>query len=244
MSPEINSSGGSSAEHIELTKLVSYQEGRLSEAEESAVQSHLVGCRACADLLLDLCDFMEERGSPSDRSQSAVRRLAAGLLGGAPRQTRAPGGSYGWWRRLAAALAAVAIGLVGFAIGRYTGDRGKSRAIESLSSVELFESAGRQIRERDASSAVPLPEGMLAVLLMPREHQRLPVYEVRLVREGVAVFDPKRIAPDRTGTFKLGLHGRDLVAGSYRFELWGGGDARSLRKIAEFELRLEGFEEP
>lgn len=107
--------------HLEPEEIANYHNGRLSPADERRVQDHLVACRECSELLLDLQSF----GDPAFGSHEALPdRASEQVWEGVRKEIQAPNvvpfrreGRYEtprWLRSLAAVLLLSTMALSGW----------------------------------------------------------------------------------------------------------------------------------
>jgi hypothetical protein len=228
--------------HLQADELVAYHAGRLSGEEEQRVQDHLVACRVCADLLLDLeglADANFGAGSLSAADQADLWRHVQAEIGKeelAPvvplRRPTSFAASPRWLQALAASLLVAAVGL--------------SLWVASLRST-LGELSQPQLNtpfldlyQPPRSEGTPLhvvpPEARVFTLsFSPPEAEAR--YGLEIARAGGGtVWRGGSLAPDSSGSLTLTLSRRILERGDFRVRLL---DAKGER-IEEYALRVEG----
>jgi len=243
--------------HPEPATLAAYHAGELTGEEEARLQDHLVSCRECAALLLDL-DGLADPGfgagslSPADqealwgRIQGEVRKeapppapapLAPVIPLRRPPASPRSAGSPRWLQALAASLLIATLGLSGWVVSlRHELSRPQANA----KVVELFSGAARS-EERSYVVPADAPRRFTLVLHLSGA-DRAARYRMEIVRaDGARVADvPGLLLDAKLGTLSLELSRDEIGPGDYRLRLFGGaGRGAPEEPVAEYPLRVE-----
>lgn len=214
--------------HPDLDRWIAYHGGELLESEEDQLRSHLVSCRACVSLVLDLESFNEptcaDDGSCADvrvsefETASAWRAMKSALPASAiPPRVAQP--RYAARRHLALA-ASLIFGVVGWSLWSVE-HREHSRpqlnlAIHDLEPNRATRSGGdpnlTEVRNHEFSALVMLPSKSFAT------------YEVTILdSQDQPVWGSEGLLPHpELGTLTLGLPPGSLEPGDFRLRLRGG----------------------
>lgn len=233
---------GVAAWHPTPEELVGYSEDRLPSEADEAVRDHLVACKECSALLLELEDLKSMPNTAaggavaSFQAASAWKRQSALLADevwrGVPRLPL--------WRlrALAAALAAVALGL-GFALASSQRSLSELRAPQLDLPIVNLEPTGSTRSGEQAE--VTLPEGEARWVLILNLVDTSDYAEYRLefrTDDGRHVLTQGGLSKSARGHFRLSLPRDYLPHGRYRVELQGvrGGVAEP---VAQYVLAIE-----
>lgn len=241
--------------HLEPDEMVAYRAGALTAADEKRVQDHLVACRECSRLLLDL-EGLADPAFGADEPWSAAddeavwERVRDGLR--QERQPAAPvvpfpGGPTGrrpppprWLQALAAALLVAVLGL-SFQVAslrRTVADL--SRPQVNAPVLDLYP-AGSERRGAEGGEAVEVPAGarLFTLMLNPGGRGGYPEYELEIsTLRGELVRREGGLQPNEFGSFSVTLPRQTLTPGDYRLRLVGLGPAGARETLAGFALRL------
>lgn len=257
--------------HPSPRQLSHYQRGELSAADTETLQDHLAQCPECAELVLDLDGFgdlgHDAEGELWEGRKTAVwDALSASITdhhGSAPTAA-----SLGWrWAPLAAAaLLALAVGLVGWLAVQHQGAE-LARTKEQLAEMgERLAQAGQRIADLEGGSAESPQLVVPSLDLFPPSFQRgdagsptlvmphqarffllelhttdtdsQPDYRLSIVRpDGGEVWSGHGLQRTPGGSFRIAVPRQLLTPGHYRLELYGLGE--EARLLAEYELEYE-----
>lgn len=235
----LKSRQGDPGPHLAEETLLAYHEGRLQPAEDEAIQEHLVGCRLCARILLELVEVPEDF-PVFEESAAAVApdwaplraELAKDGWFDEPRpEPAAP--EISWWRRLLsppapmrwayAGLAAVLLVTSVLALPLQKVPLQEPTRSADLSEVQL------SIWIRGVIfvlPAVPLPDS--------------PDFQIQLLdSEKRTVFERRGVRPRVDGTIWVTVPRWKLSEGSYILELEGLEAGRAV-PIETFSVFLKG----
>ncbi len=242
--------------HPEPDTLLRYQADELPESEHEALQQHLVDCRACRRLVLDLAaclqlEAAESEALDADEQRADWRRLVAELArrrrGGAPARLRPDlrlRRLAGW---PAASLGVAASVLLAFWFGW-------SSARAPVGDVQIADVGRVQTRQREAgqvgrTSVVVAAHSRRLVLLFHTGDDALFSREARAPRSPASRYrlelrrrEGQRATPvwsgdltaDEEGNLSLALTSRGLPSGAY--EGWIASAGAALEPAYEFEL--------
>ena len=240
---------GGSGEHPAPEALAAYFESRLSSDDEERVQLHLVACRDCSALVLELEELASSTpASPPDLASAAAwreqrRRLFGSDSGTGAREARSRGGwARGGWA-VAAALALVTVGL-GLWSASLRGTISELRAPQVDPPIANLEPVG-SIREADREPTVTVAPGathwLLILNLIDDTSRRS--YRLEIIGADDAVvarLDGLVQSPE--GGFRLLLPRAYVPPGAYRARLSGDGSAGEdgiSERIADYRFRIE-----
>lgn len=239
-------------EHPDPERLAAYHAGELPEEEAQRVQDHILVCRECAELLLDLEGLGDPASGqdvdiPASTGEAVWERLRQEIRAGArpetvvpfsPRRRSAPPP---WMSALAAALLVAVIGLsVWVASLRQT--------VRELSAPEVnapvLEPVPSGIGPREGGPApvaeeVPSGVRLFALILSPVRRGDFQDYEVEISRAGGGVVRRQAgLRPNVYGSFSLIVTRSSLGAGDYRVLLYGIGSGGQRESLGEYALRV------
>lgn len=245
---DTSEAGRESGEHPDADTLAAYQARELSPAAEQRVQDHLLLCRECAGLLLDLealddPDFAREIEVPEGTGEALwnglrqeIRKEAAPAAAVVPFPSRRVPP---WTSSLAAALLVAVIGLsVWVATLR--------RTVGELSRPEVnatvLDLVPRGIGQREggngAAAVIPSGSRIFTLILSPARRGDFQDYEAEIARVGgEVVWRGRGLRPNDYGSFSLTLPRRALGAGEHRLRLFGVRNGRR-EALGEYALRL------
>lgn len=209
---------GDPGPHRSEETLAAYRAGELSAAEDEAVQAHLVGCRLCSRILLELAEGPEALPSFEESSAAAAPDWAPlraelakdGWFEEPRRELSAP--KVSWWRQLlspprwayAGFAAVLLVTTIFFVI--------PSQAVVRLE--ETTRSAG--IQEVRISRWVRKVVFVVPATQLPDS----PDLQIRLLGpEEQTIFKQHGLRPQSDGTFLVVVRRRELTEGNYVLEL-------------------------
>ena len=236
MEQTTSSNGGPAAPppvaHPDLDRWIAYHAGDLAGDQETELQGHLVACRDCTTLVLDLDAFTapaSARAATSDiemvaawralRPRLATRRLAVSRRWGVP-------------ATLAASFMIGALGLGLWTATRETRELRQevaelSRPQANAPVHDLFPGAVER-GGRSAGSELKVPAGSTTFTLILNlvELPDHAAYRVEIEdTEGRPALEIPNLEMDSLGLITLGLARQTLPAGNYRIRLLGINDA-------------------
>lgn len=233
--------------HPEPETLAAYHAGELTADEEQRLQDHLLACRDCSDLLLDL-DGLADPGfgagslSPADqaalwdRIQGEIRKEETPSASVIPlRRPALPVASPRWLQALAASLLIATLGLSTWVVSlqRTLNERAQPQVNAPL--AYLFSGTSRSPRS-EISTSVDVP--IFDLILQPPKARSTSRYRVEINRAGGGVvWSRDGVAPDPLGLVRLKLTPGMLGPGRYQIRLAETGKRETL---IDGYLRVEG----
>ncbi len=230
--------------HLEAEEIANYHNGRLSPADERRVQDHLVACRECSELLLDLQNF----GDPAFGSHEAIPEGAGEQVWEAVRKEIQPANPPPnvvpfrraaaveiprWFRSLAAVLILSVMGLSGWVAHLRDQVHDLSSPQANTPVVDLYPVSGTRGDSGPAVLAVPEDAGSVTVLLRSPGLPKFEDYGVEILRDGSVAWKKDGLKPV-FNSFSLSLP-RDWI-GDVRFRLVGIDAKGERRTIGEYAL--------
>jgi hypothetical protein len=226
--------------HLEPEEIANYHNGRLSPADERRVQDHLVACRECSELLLDLQNF----GDPAFGSHEAIPEGTGEEVWEAVRQEiqpanvvpfrrAAPGEIPRWVRSLAAVLILSVMGLSGWVAHLRDQVHDLSGPQANTPVVDLYPVSSVRGEKGPAVPAVPEDAGSVTVLLRSPGLPEFEDYGVEILRGGSVAWKKDGLKPVYK-SFSLSLP-RDWI-GDVHFRLVGIDSKGERRTIGEYAL--------
>jgi hypothetical protein len=244
------SAGLEGGEHPDAETLAAYHARELPAAAEQRVQDHLVLCRECAGLLLDLeelddPDFGHEIEVPEgtgealwDGLRQEIRKepAPAAVIPFPSRRTSAPPR---WMSALAAALLVAVIGLSVWVASLRLTVMELTRPEVNATVLDLVPSGIGQ-REGGPAPAAVVPSGSrsFTLILSPGRRGDFQDYEAEIAHAGgEVVWRGRGLRPNDYGSFSLTLQRQALGTGEHRLRLFG---IRSGRReaLGEYALRI------
>lgn len=228
--------------HPDPDVLAAYHAGELPADEEARVQDHLVACRECAELLLDL-DALHDPGFGADEEVSvdAVWQGVREEIRKAPAPVvpfRRPSPPRGL-QALAAVLAAAVAGLSLWVVSLRGQLDGLSRPELNAPVLDLASGTARSEGSPPPVATVPSGARLFTVILSPAGQRISPEYRVEIVdAAGQVVWGDRGLTPNAYGSFSLTLPRRTLGAGDFRVRLFGR-SGNGEERIEEYALRVE-----
>jgi hypothetical protein len=235
------------ASHPAPEELFAYHLGQLSPAVEEALREHLVGCRDCAAIVLELATFLEGEEAPgSDLPaidlKAAWRRNRAASSSGDSGPVRAPDRRAAR-PRLAWAVAA-GLALVSTLLGFEVVDQGRTlarlrRPQANPPLVNLVPVGSlRSTTDRPAELRFAPQVERAWIILNAEAELDSPPYRVEVIAAtGLAVLRIDDLEGSEAGNLRIELP-RDLIPpGSYRLLLTRAGEA-TRQVVAEFEIAV------
>lgn len=234
--------------HPDPERLAAYHAGELPLAEAERLQDHLVACRECSGLLLDLDRLADPLFGAEMIPEETKEDLWRRVLDGVRREEapaapvvpiRRPSSSLRQFQALAAALLIATVGLSLWvaSLRRTVGEL--SRPQVNAPVLDLY--AGTVRGEEDGRPAMSVPAGarVFTVILNAPGRRSHDEYRVEIAREGGAVaWSGEGLEPNLFGSFSVTLSRNLLPPGDYRIRLFGrtGGEEQ---RIEEYALRVE-----
>ncbi len=237
--------------HPEPETLAAYHAGELEEDEAQRLQGHLLACRECAALLLDLDGFADPgfgAGSLSAADQEALwGRIEAKIQEEEPvlapviplrPASRAP--QPRWLQALAAALLVATVGLSAWVASlRHTVEALK-RPEPNAPVVDLFSGASRSAGSPSPTTMIPRDFRFFTVILHPPHARSTSRYRVEITRAGgESVWSEDGIAPSPLGPLPLTLTRSLIGPGEYRIRLFEE-TGNPKEPLVDYGLRVEG----
>ena len=244
----------SSADHPDLETWIAYHEGRLEEERAAQLQDHLVSCRECIDLLLDLDAFEAAEAKPaapapvSFEKEALWRTVAAGFEEERPASPSPPAP----WMRSFALAAALMVAVLGLSVlglhqrtelGQLRQQIAQERLAPNMAIHDLLPGAHRS-RSSGVTFEVPPEATHFTLILNLERDSRAEEYRV-LFRDldqeptlQVGGLEPV------DSTLTLGLSRQLLPAGEYDVELYDAsapiddGRAADLEPVETYRLVL------
>ncbi len=224
-----------SAAHPSVDRWIAYRGGALPE-EERHLQQHLMGCRECVALVLDLEAF--SRPQPTDRAGISEFEVAAAWR--AVRSAIDRDLKRERWHipaTLAATFFVAALGLSTWTAFEHRTVAQLRRTLSELAQPQINvpirdlypDTTTRSGSPRLATEVPAVARSFTLVLNLP-EPQEFPAYQVEIFDSaGTAVWTGRGLEMSPYGTFTLGLTHDFLPAGEHRVLLYGlDGDRRVL----------------
>ncbi len=238
--------------HPDAETLAAYHARELTEEDEQHVQDHLLACRECAALLLDLeglgdPDFGREVAIPAGTEEAVWERLRqeireepappAAVVPFPPRRRSAPPP---WLPALAAALLVAVIGLSVWVASL-------RRTVDELSQPEVnapvLDLVPLGIGQRDEAVApaaeVPTGARMFTLILSPARRGDFLDYEAEIASAGgTVVWRERGLRPNDYGSFSLTVQRDWLGTGEHRIRLFGIPSGGAREPLGEYALRI------
>jgi len=241
-------------EHPDAETLAAYHARELPEEDERRVRGHLLVCRDCAGLLLDLealddPGFGREVEIPAGTGEAVWKRLRQEIrdhprpeketvIPFSPRRGTAPPP---WMPALAAALLVAVVGLSAWVASL-------RRTVDELSRPEInapvLDLLPRGIGPRDEGAApiaeVPADARIFTLILSPVRRGDFQGYEAEIAPTGGAavVWREKDLRPNDYGSFSLTVPRRALGGGEHRLRLFGIGRGGDRELLGDYVFRL------
>jgi len=245
---ELAAAHGASGPHPDPEELAAYHAGELPPAEEERLRDHLVACRECAGLLLDLDGLADPgfgAGTGSDDQEVVWQRLREEIQGKAPVvPLRRPARAAPRWKpALAAALLAATLGLSLWVASLRRTVEDLSRPQLNAPVLDLYSGTARGAGSPPPVFTVPREARFFTVILNPAGQRRYEGYRVEILRpDGGRVWSGEGLERNAFGSFSLTLPRGAIGPGEYRIRLLGrtGRDVESSEEtIEEYALRVE-----
>ncbi|HSS50134.1 MAG TPA: zf-HC2 domain-containing protein [Thermoanaerobaculia bacterium] len=240
--------------HPEPETLAAYHAGELDESEAQRLQDHLLTCRECAALLLDLDGLTRPgfgAGSLSAADQEALwgriqREIEKEETPRAPapviplRRPSRLAPPPRWLQALAAALLVATIGLSGWVVSLRRTVEALNRPEPNAPVIDLYSGASRSAGSPQPVATVPRDFRFFTVILHPPHSRSTKRYRVEIARAGGgSVWSRDGVAPDPLGPLPLTLTRSLIGPGEYRIRLFEEtGNPRE--PLVDYGLRVEG----
>ncbi len=217
-----------SATHPDLERWMAYRDGKLPAAEQERLRRHLVGCRECVALVLDLETF--SRPEASDRAGISEFEVAAAwraVRSALPEEVR-PQRRWQGPTALAASLLAAVLGLSTWLAIEHRTTTGLRRTVAELSQPQInvpIEDLWPDTATRGGLQ--PAVEVLRAgrsftLVLNLQELREFPDYQVEIIdSEGTEIWSSTGLEMSSFGNFTLGIPRGFLPAGEYGVRLYG-----------------------
>lgn len=221
--PDLRQPGpGHPPDQPNIDELIAYQLGQLLEERALDLQMHLLTCRECVELLLDLKTFVTAEGANSDAPSSF--EAAAGWRSLWSRLRR-PSGPTGWL--LAASIAISIVGFSGWALlERKTASELRFEVARlslpqpDVPIVDLYpETAERGPSNAPTPLVVPSGAAYLTVILALPDPPEVSGFEVEIENSAGQTIWSGAVQISEHGTFRLGLPIRFFDGGDLRLHL-------------------------
>jgi Putative zinc-finger len=238
--------GRASGSHLDPEEIAAYHAGELPPEEERRVQDHLVACRECADLLLDLEGLGDPSfGADADLPPNAAEAVWAGVreqirrdepakvLPMTTRRVNPPR----MWQALAATLLIATAGLSVYVVSlRRTVDE-LSRPQLNAPVLDLYPEGRVGRGAATGAPEVPPEARLFTVILSPADRGSWADYEAEISNAEGVVWRARGLRRNAFGSFSLTLSRRALSTGEHRIRLFGlAGEEREL--IGEYVLQI------
>lgn len=231
-------------EHPEADELVAYYEGTLSPGDMQRIQDHLLACRECAELIVDL----EGLGDPEFGTGEVIPDESAELVWRNVRQQirrdERPSNVVPfravprWVQPLAAMLVLSTLALSGWVAWL----RGQVRDLSSpqlnAPVLDLYP-AGSTRGEGPAVQTVPPEARLFTVILNPAGRPAFETYELEILDAGGVVRRDGGLKPNPYGSFSVTLPKDLLGAGDFRVRLVGIDSGGGRQTVEEYALRID-----
>ncbi|MFY9824647.1 MAG: zf-HC2 domain-containing protein [Thermoanaerobaculia bacterium] len=239
--------------HPEPETLAAYHAGELPEGEAQRLQEHLLACRECAALLVDLDGLADPgfgAGSLSPEDQAALWGRIEGEIqhAGTPapatvvpllRPARfAP--QRRWLQALAAALLVATVGLSAWVVSLRRTVAALGRPEPNAPVVDLYSGTSRSAGSPQPVAIVPGDFRFFTVILHPPHARSTSRYRVEITRAGGgSVWSRNGVAPSPLGPLPLTLTRSLIGPGEYRIRLYEE-KGNPGEPLVDYGLRVEG----
>ena len=234
--------------HPSPEEWVDYYLGVLSSTEVETLQDHLVLCRECSQLMLDLATLsrpsaVEARPPSTDRDRE-WDRLEERL----EREAISTRGRHFSERSLQFALAAsvlAALGLAGWnlEIRKDISLERRPRADLALADLTPEGLGAARAVETPMRVRLRLDQGKVLLLLNLGDLREFPSYRVELLSGTTIAWAQSRVRRSEDGTFLLEMPARMLESKIYRVRLYGEGDRETV-PLAGYSFEIVRGERP
>lgn len=234
--------------HLEPEEIAAYHDGQLSSEDERRVQDHLVACRECSELLLDLEGLADpEFGAGEALPEGAGEQVWEGIRKETRKEIRSPNvvpfrreprnDTPRWLRSIAAMLLLTTLALSGWVATL----RGRVKELSSPQAntavLDLYPTSS--VRGEGAGPAAqPVPEeaGMATVILRAPGLRRFDGYGIEILRaDGSVAWHEDGLKPTYS-SFSLSLTRDWLDEAGLRLRLVGIGAKGERQTIGEYAL--------
>jgi len=237
--------------HPEPETLAAYHAGELPEGEAQRLQDHLLTCRECAALLVDLDGLADPAFGAGSLSAADQEDLWGRIQGSLEQEEslapviplRRPSRSSQqprWLQALAASLLVATVGLSAWVVSL-------RRTVETLGTpepnapvIDLYSGASRSAGSPQPGATIPRDFRFFTVILHPPHSRSTKRYRVEILREGGgSVWSRDGVAPDPLGPLPLTLTRSLIGPGEYRIRLFDeSGNPRE--PVMDYALRVQG----
>jgi hypothetical protein len=238
--------------HPEPETLAAYHTGELGESEAQRLQDHLLACRECAALLVDL-DGLADPGFGAGSLSAADQEALWGRIQEETGQAEGPMPAIvpfrrpsrfapqpRWLQALAAALLVATVGLSAWVASLRRTVEALGRPEPNAPVIDLYSGASRSAGSPQPVAVVPRDFRFFTVILHPPHSRSTNRYRVEITRAGGgSVWSRDGVAPDPLGPLPLTLTRSLIGPGEYRIRLFDGtGNPRE--PLVDYGLRVEG----
>jgi hypothetical protein len=239
--------------HPEPETLAAYHAGELGESEAQRLQDHLLACRECAALLLDL-DGLADPGFGAGSLSAVDQEALWGRIQGEIQQAESPvlapviplrrpsrsAPQPRWLQALAAALLVATVGLSLWVVSLRRTVETLNRPEPNAPVIDLYSGASRSAGSPSPTATIPRDFRFFTVILHPPHSRSTNRYRVEITRAGGGnVWSRDGVAPDPLGPLPLTLTRSLIGPGEYRIRLFDGtGNPRE--PLVDYGLRVEG----
>lgn len=222
--------------HPSVDRWIAYRDGALAAEEEKQLQQHLMGCRECVTLVLDLDAFLlpeaMDRSGISDFEVVAAWRAVRSAIDWDVEKKR--------WHIpaiLAASLVVAALGLSTWTALEHRSVTELRRLVTELSQPQinvpirdLYPDTATRSGSPPLATEVPDQTRFITLILNLPEPREFPEFQVEIIDSaGTAIWRGRGLEMSPYGTFTLGLARDFLPTGEHRILLFGlDGDRRVL----------------
>ncbi len=222
------------ADHPEVDLLLDYQSGKLSSEAAAGVLDHLVGCRHCTQILLDLEAFPDAVATVAEPSNVVNLAAVAGWrdfksrIAEPPRAVEPARGTPA--RALYALAASLLVGVVGLSMWVADLRQTVAEAYQHRPNTPIFylDAATRDSEPDAGLIEVPPGEPFFVLVVLP-DTAAFSRLEIELLdRQGREVWRGRGLELSESETVSVRFSRRLLGPGEYRLRLYGlDGDKRS-----------------
>ncbi|HEV7509045.1 MAG TPA: zf-HC2 domain-containing protein [Thermoanaerobaculia bacterium] len=238
--------------HPKPETLAAYHAGELPDGEAQPLQEHLLACRECAALLLDL-DSLADPGFGAGSLSAADQEALWGRIEGKIQEEepalvpviplRRPSRfspQPRWLQALAAALLVATVGLSVWVVSLRRTVESLNRPEPNAPVIDLYSGTSRSAGSPQPVAIVPSDFRFFTVILHPPHSRSTNRYRVEIARAGGgSVWSRDGVAPDPLGPLPLTLTRSLIGPGEYRIRLFEE-TGNPKEPLVDYGLRVEG----